>query len=206
MQISFNTFDMGLIAAQGRAANDIDRDKYGKAVGRAKVKKITSGSKISPETVYITNKFSTYYILDRNGECLGSTTLHLYKPGINREYGVDFEYKKFPGAVYVENMESLDDNYLGIGTLLHNLAVSISNQAGYGGRVLLDAEKSSHIFHYKFGFRSMGLRPWLYDEAIEREIERAERKIKRGIISSTKDHDTSHLGPIAMYLPVLNGP
>lgn len=174
---------------------------FGKIVGEARIRKVTNDSKVITEKVFIANDFCDYRILNKNGECLGFTTLHSYSPGTNNQYGVDCRYTAFPGAIHVEKMESLDDSYIGVGTLLHELAVLASKKAGFEGRVLLDAEKSSHIFHYKFGFRSMGHRYWLYDEKIEREIEKAERKIRKGLISSTKEHDTSHLGPIPMYLP-----
>ena len=170
-------------------------------IGETTIGKIKQNT-IVPVKVYIArseNQFD-YYLMDAQGNELGFTTLHHYRPGERKSYSASYE-QKFPGAIYVENIETLSDDYQGIGNSLHTVAVEISKQSGYEGRVLLDAEKSSHIFHYKFGFRSMGKKHYLRDEAIEHEIKKAERKINKGIISSTKDHDTSHLGPIPMYLP-----
>ena len=170
-------------------------------IGETTIGKIKQNT-IVPVKAYIvksTNQFD-YYLIDAQGNELGFITLHNYYPGERKNYGASYE-QKFPGAIYVENIETLSDDYKGVGNSLHKVAVGISKQSGYDGRVLLDAEKSSHIFHYKFGFRSMGRKHYLKDKAIEHEIEKAERKIKRGVISSTKDHDTSRLGPIPMYLP-----
>ncbi len=189
MRISLNTSRL----SKARNLPKIDFKIFGHIIDTAIIKKVKDDSKVVPVKVYITNEHNHYYILDKNGECLGSTTLHICNPNSSGEYS--------PGAVYVENMESFYDNYLGAGSLLHEIAVVISKNAGFEGRVILDAEKSSHIFHYKFGFRALGEKPWLLDEAIEREIGRAERKIQRGIIQSTKEHDTEHLGSIPMYLP-----
>ena len=158
---------------------------------------------IVPVKIFIVQSINPcdYYLIDSKNNKLGSTTLHIYSPRENKTYGVEYKYKKFPGAVYVDEMESLYDDYIGVGNALHELAVMVAQRAGYQGRVFLDAEKSSQIFHYKLGFRAMGENHYLKDEAIENEIEKAEKKIRRGIISSTKEHDTSRLGPIPMYLP-----
>ena len=165
-------------------------------IGETTVDKIKGGS-IVPIKAYIVKGANQpdYRLIDNKNNELGFTTLHFYHPCKEKVYGVDYKYERFPGAVYIENMESLYDNYRGVGNVLHEVAVRIAQQEEYKGRVLLDAEKSSHIFHYKFGFRSMGEEHYLKDEAIENEIEKAQRK------SSTKEHDTSHLGPIPMYLP-----
>ncbi len=181
---------------------EVTKNSVNNIVGEARLEKIKSGSKVIPVVAYIVKGFPfNYSLIDKQNNELGFTSLHLYSPKENKTYGVDYECGKFPGAVYVEDMYSSTDGYVGVGNALHEIAVTVSKNAGYGGRVLLDAEKSSHIFHYKFGFRSMGDRCYFLDESIENEIEKAERKIRKGIISSMKDHDTSHLGPISMYLP-----
>ncbi len=171
-------------------------------IGETTIDKIRHGARV-PIKAYIVKgaNFSDYHLIDNKNNKLGFTVLHFYRQGEEKVYGVDYKYERFPGAVYVERMESLCDDCRGIGSVLHEVAVRIARQEGYEGRVLLDAEKSSHIFHYKFGFRSMGEKYYLKDEAIENEIERAQKRVRRGIILSTKEYDTSHLGPISMYLP-----
>ncbi len=191
-----------LFSKQLKQVKVISKNNVNNIVGEARLEKMKGGSKIIPIVTYVVKSFPlNYSLIDKQNNELGFTSLHLYSSKENKIYGVDYEYSKFPGAVYVEDMYSSADGYVGIGNALHEIAVNISKNAGYSGRVLLDAEKSSHIFHYKFGFRSLGERCYIRDESIENEIEKAERKIQKGIISSMKDHDTSHLSPIPMYLP-----
>ena len=86
----------------------------------------------------------------------------------------------------------------GLGPTIQKLYLEITDKFGYGKRIFFDAEFSSHIFHYSSGYRAVNP---LDNERIENELCIAHDRKDRGEIKSFKEHSTSHLGGIKMYLP-----
>lgn len=75
--------------------------------------------------------------------------------GTLKTYGPDRNTSKW-SKIYVVRVDNFvpDQNIKGIGTALMQAAVEYSFFKGCNGRLQLDAVRTSHIFHYKFGMRT----------------------------------------------------
>ncbi|MBI3623183.1 hypothetical protein HY212_03855 [Candidatus Pacearchaeota archaeon] len=145
-------------------------------------------------------KPNTYFFIDGFGEKLGCIELWICKMIVNDEtYYPLSKRKKFPGAMHVAWIKSFSS---GTGNAMHEFAVVLSNKLGYKGRVILEAARSSHLFHYLFGFRSISQKD---NEDIKQALQLAEQRVqdaaKRGEKKSKKDYDSTYLGIIHMHLP-----
>lgn len=147
-------------------------------------------------------KPNTYFFVDEYGEKLGYIELSVCETITNHEASYPLgigKRKKMPGAIHVAEMKSF---CRGTGNAMHEFAVVLSNDLGYKGRVILEAARSSHIFHYSFGFRSVSENK---NEDIKQALQIAEQRVqdaaKRGKRISKKDYDSTYLGIIHMYLP-----
>ncbi len=147
-------------------------------------------------------KPNTYFFVDEIGEKLGFIELSACETIMHHEISYPLcigKRKKNPGAIHIAEMKSFCS---GTGNAMHEFAVVLSNKLDYKGRVILEAARSSHIFHYLFGFRSVSQRN---NEDIKQALEFAEQRVqdaaKRGKIISKKDYDSTYLGMINMHLP-----
>jgi hypothetical protein len=132
-----------------------------------------------------------YYFLNTDGQKLGYVCLE----NSCANYGPDGSPERNLYVSYIRSYEK------GIGSLMHEFAVLLSEQRGFKGRVTLQATNGSHIFHYLAGFRSSSKTHTDDDKSIQLAIEFAENRVKKGTARSKKDYDTSYLGYMHMYLP-----
>ena len=140
-------------------------------------------------------KYSSSYYITCGEDFLGHTTLQLHKKA-DPDLGFFHSYEDstyFPGAINVEMMEGHNSKYKA-GNALHDIAVKASHIQGYKGRVDLDASWTSHLFHYQYGFRD-------HDGIVASEYKEAIKKKESGEIKSTREHKTTNLGLVTMYLP-----
>ena len=121
--------------------------------------------------MYAENKLLGFTIIDRARDLIDPDRPHL------------------DNCMHVHLMESQENNkYKGIGTALHQIAVEASFREDCDG-VYLSAQKGSHLFHYKCGFRA--------------ERDEINRLLEQLNITSQTNHDlpsTRDLGDVLMIL------
>lgn len=87
------------------------------------------------------------------------------------------------------------DQFPGIGSALMQVAAEFGLKKGCEGRIMLTADWSSHIFHYKMGLRALRSE---YNQQIEAAMKRKPSSRETDVKNLPS---TAWLGSIAMYMP-----
>lgn len=136
-------------------------------------------------------------MLSIKGDFVGSTFHPFVRQGENvNQYHVKNEnYKETISKAFIQDMIAWQNkSYKGIGTALMQIAIEKSFKYGFEGRLMLDAARNSHGFHYLMGLRTFPLYFSERDEIIKDELEKAKKENREPI--------TSILGSFYMYLPI----
>ena len=89
------------------------------------------------------------YTLNVDGREVGFTIID------KAQKDADIDRPYLDDHLCVHSMEAKENHtYKGIGSALHQIAVEVSFKEGSQGKLFLHAQKSSHTFHYKCGFRA----------------------------------------------------